>query len=111
MIRLVIVAITVIGFLILSILIFWLNGLSENSHREQKEISSFRIIQAVFKFILWEAGTKVTDNRRRKMSQRIHRFFTSATTEATLISCFPTAAARSAPVILQERNGTISSSS
>lgn len=33
---------------------------SENFHREQKRSALFVIIQAVFKFILWEAGTKVT---------------------------------------------------
>ena len=59
MIRLVIVAITVIGFLILSIPILSWNGSSE-IFTATKEISSLRIIQAVFKFILWEAGTKVT---------------------------------------------------
>ena len=62
MIRLVIVAITVIGFLILSIPILFVEWIIGN-FTATKEISSLRIIQAVFKFILWEAGTKVNDNR------------------------------------------------
>ena len=60
MIRLVIVAITVIGFLILSIPILFVEWIIGKFSPRTKEISSLRIIQAVFKFILWEAGTKVT---------------------------------------------------
>ena len=60
MIRLVIVAITVIGFLILSIPILFVEWIIGKFSPRTKEISSLRIIQAVFKFILWEAGTEVT---------------------------------------------------
>lgn len=103
MIRFIIVAITVIGFLILSIPILLIEWIIGKFSPKTKEISSLRIIQAVFKFILWEAGTKITVIRQKKMFQRIPRFSTSATTEAILISCLPTADARSAPVILPRK--------
>ena len=60
MIRLIIVAITVIGFLILSIPVLLVEWIIGKFSPRAKEISSLRIIQAVFKLILWEAGTKVT---------------------------------------------------
>ena len=54
MIRFIIVAITVIGFLILSIPILLIEWIIGKFSPKAKEISSLRIIQAVFKFILWE---------------------------------------------------------
>ncbi len=60
MIRFILVAITVIGFLILSIPILIIEWIIGKFSPQVKEISSLRIIQAVFKFILWVAGTKVT---------------------------------------------------
>ena len=60
MIRLIIVAITVIGFLILSIPILFIEWIIGKFSPHTKEISSLRLIQGVFKLILWEAGTKVT---------------------------------------------------
>ena len=60
MIRFIIVAITVIGFLILSIPVLLIEWIIGKFSPKIKEISSLRIIQAVFRFILWEAGTKVT---------------------------------------------------
>ena len=60
MIRLVIVAITVIGFLILSIPILFVEWIIGNFHREQKRSALFVLSRQFFKFILWEAGTKVT---------------------------------------------------
>ena len=60
MIRFIIVAITVIGFLILSIPILLIEWIIGKFSPRTKEISSLRIVQGVFKFILWEAGTKVT---------------------------------------------------
>ena len=59
MIRLVIVAITVIGFLILSIPILFVEWIIGNfTANKRDQLSSY--YPAVFKFILWEAGTKVT---------------------------------------------------
>ena len=60
MIHFIIVAITVIGFLILSIPILLIEWIIGKFSPRAKEISSLRIVQGVFKFILWEAGTKVT---------------------------------------------------
>ena len=51
MIRFIIVAITVIGFLILSIPILLIEWIIGKFSPKAKEISSLRIIQAVFKFI------------------------------------------------------------
>ena len=55
MIRFIIVAITVIGFLILSIPILLIEWIIGKFSPRTKEISSLRIVQGVFKFILWEA--------------------------------------------------------
>ena len=60
MIRLIIVAITVIGFLILSIPILIIEWIIGKYSPRTKEISSLRIVQAVFRFILWVAGVKLT---------------------------------------------------
>ena len=70
MIRFILVAITVIGFLILSIPILIIEWIIGKFSPQTKEISSLRIIQTVFKFILWVAGTKVTVIWRRKCSKR-----------------------------------------
>lgn len=60
MIRFILVCIAVIGYLILSIpllIIEWIIG-KFNPHA--KDVSSLRIIQTVFKFILWLTGVEVT---------------------------------------------------
>ena len=60
MIRFILCVIVVVGFLILSIPILLVEWIIGKFSPQVKEISSLRIIQAVFKFILWVAGTKVT---------------------------------------------------
>ena len=60
MIRFILVATIVIGFLILSIPILIVEWIIGKFSPMTKEISSLRLIQAVFRFILWVAGTKVT---------------------------------------------------
>lgn len=60
MIRFIIVAITVIGFLILSIPLLVAEWIIGKFNPHLRDISSLRIIQAVFKFILWETGAKIT---------------------------------------------------
>ncbi|MDO4344367.1 MAG: lysophospholipid acyltransferase family protein [Eubacteriales bacterium] len=60
MIRFLIVAITVVGFLILSIPILIVEWIIGKFNPYARDISSLRIIQAVFKFILWETGAKIT---------------------------------------------------
>lgn len=60
MIRFIIVAVTVIGFLILSIPVLLVEWVIGKFSPECKDISSLRIIQAVFRFILWESGVKIT---------------------------------------------------
>lgn len=102
MIRFIIVAITVIGFLILSIPILLIEWIIGKFSPKAKEISSLRIIQTVFKFILWEAGTNITVIGEENVPKDTP-VLTSATTEAILISCLPTADARSAPVILPRK--------
>ena len=66
MIRFLLVCITVIGFLILSIPILIVEWIIGKFSPRTTEISSLRIIQGVFKFILWEAGTKVTISNAAK---------------------------------------------
>ena len=60
MIRFILVCIVVIGYLILSIPILLVEWIIGKFSPRTKEISSLRLIQGVFKLILWEAGTKVT---------------------------------------------------
>jgi 1-acyl-sn-glycerol-3-phosphate acyltransferase len=60
MIRFILVCITVIGFLILSIPLLLVEWIIGKFSPEAKDISSLRIVQAVFRFILWLTGAKVT---------------------------------------------------
>lgn len=60
MIRFLIVAITVIGFLILSIPILIIEWIIGKFNPYARDISSLRIIQATFRLILWETGAKIT---------------------------------------------------
>lgn len=60
MIRFILVCTTVIGFLILSIPILIIEWIIGKFSPMKKDISSLRIVQAVFRFILWLTGAKVT---------------------------------------------------
>lgn len=59
MIRFLFVCITVIGFLILSIPVLIVEWIIGKFNPYAKDISSLRIVQTVFKLILWETGVKV----------------------------------------------------
>ena len=102
MIRFLLVAVIVIGFLILSIPVLIVEWIIGKFSPMTKEISSLRLIQGAFKFILWVAGTKITVIGE-KMSQRILLCFTSAITEAILTFFSPTAAVLSAPAMWQKK--------
>ena len=60
MIRFILCVIVVVGFLILSIPILLVEWIIGKFNPMAKEISSLRIVQAVFRFILWVAGVKLT---------------------------------------------------
>ncbi len=60
MIRFIIVVILVVGFLILSIPVLILEWLIGKFAPKARDISSLRIIQAVFKLILWVTGSQIT---------------------------------------------------
>ena len=60
MIRFILVVITVIGYLVLSIPLLIAEWIIGKFSPIKKDISSLRIIQAVFRFILWITGVKVT---------------------------------------------------
>ena len=60
MIRFILCVIVVVGFLILSIPILLIEWIIGKFNPMAKEISSLRIAQAVFRFILWVAGVKLT---------------------------------------------------
>ena len=60
MIRFILVCIVVIGYLILSIPILLVEWIIGRFSPEKKDISSLRIIQAVFRFILKITGVKIT---------------------------------------------------
>lgn len=98
MIRFILVAVTVIGFLILSIPLLIIEWIIGKFSPRAKEISSLRIIQAVFKFILWEAGTKVTIIGK-KMSPKIHLSSILEITAVILTLYSATVAALSVPAI------------
>ena len=60
MIRFIFVCITVIGYLVLSIPLLIVEWIIGKFSPMKKDISSLRIIQAVFRFVLWITGVKVT---------------------------------------------------
>lgn len=60
MIRYIVVCITVVGFLILSIPLLLIEWIIGKFNPYAKDISSLRIIQTVFKFVLWLTGVQVT---------------------------------------------------
>ena len=60
MIRFILVCIVVIGFLILSIPILLVEWIIGKFAPMAKDISSLRIVQFMFRFILWITGAKVT---------------------------------------------------
>ena len=60
MIRFILCVIIVVGFLILSIPILFVEWIIGKFNPMAKEISSLRIVQAVFRFILWISGVKLT---------------------------------------------------
>ena len=60
MIRFILCVIVVVGFLILSIPILLVEWIIGKFNPMAKEISSLRIVQAVFRSILWVAGVKLT---------------------------------------------------
>lgn len=59
MLRFILVVIVVIGYLILSIPLLLIEWMIGKFNPYAKEISSLRIIQAVFRFILWLTGLKL----------------------------------------------------
>ena len=60
MIRFILCVIVVVGFLILSIPILFVEWIIGKFNPMAKEISSLRIVQAVFRFILWISGVELT---------------------------------------------------
>lgn len=60
MFRFLIVCVTVIGFLILSIPVLIAEWIVGKCSRRARDLSSLRIVQAVFRLILWETGADIT---------------------------------------------------
>lgn len=60
MIRFIFVCITVVGYLILSIPLLIAEWIIGKFNPMARDISSLRIIQAVFRFVLWITGVKIT---------------------------------------------------
>ena len=69
MIRSLLIVILIVAFLILSIPILIVEWIIGKFNPYARDISSLRIVQFMFKLILFVAGTKVTD-RRRSYSKR-----------------------------------------
>lgn len=60
MIRFLIVAITVVGFLILTIPVLLIEWVIGKFNPYLRDISSLRIVQGAFRLILWESGVRLT---------------------------------------------------
>lgn len=60
MIRLVLIAVTLLLFFLISIPIFLVEWIIGKFNPYARDLSSLRIVQSVFKLILWETGSKVT---------------------------------------------------
>ena len=60
MIRFILVCITVIGYLVLMIPVLLIEWIIGKFAPMKKDISSLRMVQAIFKFILWLTGARVT---------------------------------------------------
>lgn len=67
MIRFILVAATVILFLILSIPLMLVEYLIGKKNRRLRDVQSLAVIQRVFRFILWMSGVRVTVNGREKI--------------------------------------------
>ena len=60
MIRFILVCIVVIAYLVLTIPVLLVEWIIGKFSPMTKDISSLRMVQAIFKFILWITGAKVT---------------------------------------------------
>ena len=60
MIRFLLVCITVIGYLVLMIPVLLIEWIIGKFAPMKKDISSLRMVQSIFKFILWLTGARVT---------------------------------------------------
>lgn len=60
MIRFLIVAVTVVGFLILTIPVLLIEWVIGKFNPYLRDISSLRIVQGAFRLILWESGVRLT---------------------------------------------------
>ena len=103
MIRFILVCIVVIGYLILSIPILLVEWIIGRFSPEKKDISSLRIIQAVFRFILKITGAKITvigeENVPKGHTCTLYR----QTTEATSTYFLLTPAVRSVQATLPKK--------
>ena len=81
MIRLLLVALFLITFLILSIPIFFIEWLIGKKNPALRDISSLRIVQWAFKVILWLSGCRLTvigecpQGRSRALHRQPQRLF------------------------------------
>ena len=102
MIRFILVCIVVIGYLILSIPILLVEWIIGKFSPVTKDISSLRIIQAVFRFILRITGAKITVIGEENVPGT-SLYCISETTEATSIYFSHTHAVRSAQATLPRK--------
>lgn len=69
MIRFILVCIVVIAYLVLTIPVLLVEWIIGKFSPMTKDISSLRMVQAIFKFILWITGRQSHRHRRRKRSK------------------------------------------
>ena len=68
MIRFILVCIVVIAYLVLTIPVLLVEWIIGKFSPMTKDISSLRMVQAIFKFILWITGAKVTDRKSTRLN-------------------------------------------
>ena len=98
MIRFILVCIVVIAYLVLTIPVLLVEWIIGKFSPMTKDISSLRMVQAIFKFILWVTGAKVTVIGEENVPKDQAVLYVG-NQEAILTFCSHTAAVPSAPVI------------
>ena len=106
MIRFILVCIVVIAYLVLTIPVLLVEWIIGKFSPMTKDISSLRMVQAIFKFILWITGAKVTVIGEENVPKDQAVLYV-ANHRSYFDILLTTAAARSVPVMLQRKKWNV----
>ena len=106
MIRFILVCIVVIAYLVLTIPVLLVEWIIGKFSPMTKDISSLRMVQAIFKFILWITGAKVTVIGEENVPKDQAVLYV-ANHRSYFDILLTTAAVRSAPAMLPRRKWSI----